>query len=549
MRDRRLLALAALAAVGLAAVLAYLPALGNGLAFDDRLLTEAHDVVAGERWADALVTPYHHGPLQPRPTGAYRPLTILSLIADRALGEGDVRLHHAVNVVLHALVSVLVLALGFRLALPPPAALLGGLAFALHPVHAEAVASVAGRADLLASLLALAALHALALARPAARASLFGLCLLLSLLAKETALLWPALALGWEAGARASDRRRALALTVGAGGLAVLVYLVARNAVLGGLVGEGTRGGLLENPLGTLPVVPRLVGAAVVAARALGLLVFPRALSPDYGWAETGLPPSATTLLGAAAALAAATTLGLLVARRSRRGAFLVALVLAPWLLVSNTVIVIGTAFGERLLYLPSAGFCLLLGWGAASVRGRSLRWVALAAAALLLLLGAARTWRAGAAWRNDATLFRAALAATPRSVKVLGNLAVEEAGAGRPAEAAALLDRALALAPDAVPLRLNRASLCLALGELDEAERHLAHVRRLQPDEPVALLLQASIAEGRGNLEEAERLLARAAEVRPGWEEPARALARLRARHGLSEPGTPLRERRGRPG
>ena len=516
------------ALVAAAAILSHLPSLRNGFSWDDPLLVAQNEVVAGEQWGRIVLSPYHAGPMQPVPTGLYRPLTILTLTVDHHTGGGAPLPFHAGNLLLHAGVALLVLALGWRLALPSPAPLLGALLFAVHPAPAEAVASVAGRADLLPAAAALAAL--LCVGRPL----LFGACLLLSLLAKESALILPAAAL-----VAPGIPRRARHASFAAGCAAAALYLAARRAVLGSLVLPQTRGTYLENPLGVLPFAERWLAACTVALRALKLLVFPVHLSPDYGWAETG----AVGLLraGPAAVFLLALAVGaVLLARRSARAAFLLTAAGASWLLVSNFLLVIGTAFGERLLYLPLAPLALLAAWGGAGAAPPPLRRAGLAVLVVVLVLFAVRSWSASAAWRDDASLCRAGLAATPRSVKVLGNLAVEEAAAGRRAEARALLDRALALAPDVPALLLNRASVALQDGDLEEAARRVDAVLSRNPDEPFALLLQGQIAARHGDLEGAERALARAVALRPGWPDPALYLERIRkARLASSESGS----------
>ena len=519
---------AAAALVATAAILSHLPALGNGFPWDDPLLVAQNTVVAGEQWGRIFTSPYHVGPMQTVATGLYRPLTILTLTVDHRAGGGSPFPFHAGNLLLHAGVAVLVLCVGWRLALPAPAPLLGALLFAVHPAPTEAVAAVAGRADLLAAAAALGAL--LCVARPL----LFGALLLLSLLAKEAGLLLPLAALV-APGIPRPARLRSFA----AGSGAVALYLAGRWAVLGALVLPGTRGTYLENPLGVLPLLQRSLAACTVALRALKLLVFPLHLSPDYGWAETG-PVDLARAAPAAAVLLALAVGGTLLARRSPRAAFLLTAAGAAWLLVSNLVLVIGTAFGERLLYLPLAPLALLAAWGATGAARPRLRRTGIAVLATVLVLFAARSVGASAAWHDDASLCRAALAATPRSVKVLGNLAVEEATAGHTVQARALLDRALGLAPDVPALLLNRASLALGEGDLEGAARRVDAVLSRNPDEPFALLLEARIAERHGDLDGAERALARAAALRPGWPDPVLYLERIRkARRASSESGS----------
>ena len=95
---------------------------------------------------------------------------------------------------------------------------------------------------------------------------------------------------------------------------------------------------------------------------------------------------------------------------------------------LSQIFFYVGTFIGERLLYMPSLGFCLLLSepltaW-VASGKGESRRRRvsgsagALLVAALLAAYGA-RTWVRNADWATEETLFIAAMRVCPDSAKV----------------------------------------------------------------------------------------------------------------------------------
>ena len=93
---------------------------------------------------------------------SYRPLTVLTVWLNHRAHGLDVRGYHVVNVLLHALASVLVFYVAkaiMRIGAPAgvsdraqhPTAAWAALLFAVHPVHVEAVANVAGRAELLSA--------------------------------------------------------------------------------------------------------------------------------------------------------------------------------------------------------------------------------------------------------------------------------------------------------------------------------------------------------------------------------------------------------------
>src|SRR3990167_8612766 len=92
---------------------------------------------------------------------APRGLTALSFRANALLAGQDPRSYHAVNVFLHVLVGLMVYQLA-GLLLPPGYALLACALFLLHPLQTEAVAYVAGRAELISALGAVTAVWAMA---------------------------------------------------------------------------------------------------------------------------------------------------------------------------------------------------------------------------------------------------------------------------------------------------------------------------------------------------------------------------------------------------
>src|SRR5437773_2564277 len=132
-------------AVAGCAVLVYLGALWNGFALDDRPIIALNPLVQASSgvW-QAFLHPYW-----PPAFGGqlYRPLAVATYALDARL-DGSAWFH-LVNLLWHAGASVAVAAL-VRRGAGERSALIAGLLFAVHPVHVEAVAKVAGRAGPLA---------------------------------------------------------------------------------------------------------------------------------------------------------------------------------------------------------------------------------------------------------------------------------------------------------------------------------------------------------------------------------------------------------------
>jgi len=337
----------------------------------------------------------------------WRPLSNLSLRLDRTVWGLDASGFHLTNVVLHGLVAALVAVLADRLwgdavrrtgADPLPRWAPGGLAaavFLVLPSHAEAVAWVGGRGDLLVALAALGSLlcwwTASATRRPDLRwtaASLVALAA--ALLAKETAATWPLVlsalevARSWTRGGGGLGRRAArAAVRPWPAYVLVAVWFGVRWAVIGRPLGSYGSDSLLDG------------GPVSVARRGASVLV--RSLLP-------GLPVGGWVV----AVLATAALLGTLAvaARRAEVRAVLaawpVAFLPAAMVLCSLPVLGLGTSatgsLGERLGFLASTFGCVLVGWllCALVVHRAAVGWTAagvVLAVALVLSVVAQSRW------------------------------------------------------------------------------------------------------------------------------------------------------------
>lgn len=520
------------AAAVVAAVLLYLPTLAFGWVYDDqtevvgnlfiRSLAHLPTLFTTTMWAGAGME-----------TFLYRPLALVTHALNYQISGLAPWSYHLVNVVLHAACTLLVVRVGRLWGLGAAAAGLGGLVFAVHPIHVEAVAAVFGRKDLLATLfvLALALTHRGALDRGGWRRVAAPLLLLAAMLSKEVGVVGVALVaaqdLWLERDHRALLRRPAAPLLYASYLGAVAVFLLARTAVTGGLGIPDTA--FWDNPLVTAPLLPRLATALVVVGKGVGLLVAPVGQSPDYSFdaipVVTSLwDPRLTATLAGAAALAV-----VVLHPRLRRTALPlgVAWYLLALLPTANFLVLTGTIFAERLLYLPSVAFSLLAGAGAVGVTvwaealarprpapgvaprrsGRGPR--AAPAVALVLSLPMAMATLAYARhWTDDVTLFRRAVAAVPNSTKAHHKLGEELLRAGELGGALRSLERALEIAPDNVFAAVTRDQARAAA-----VARYAGRVP--PPDGDILHALGIAHAQ-EGSLGEAEPLLTAAVAVDP---------------------------------
>jgi len=325
--------------------------------------------------------------------GLYRPLVVASY-ALQARGRGEEAPtwpFHALNVALHACVTLLLARLALQIGLAPVSALVGAALFAVHPVHVEPVDWIVGRAELLAALLGLAyvvlSLEANRTGTRGRRIAAWA-CFAAACLSKESSFALPGVVVALELARGA--RPRLIELVKRHAGEAVILAIVACVRI--GVIGRfGPDLGL--GPYGHRSLLERVP----IAANLLGEY-FRRCLLPSpprifFHRSEfSGLHASALAgLLLYAAALA--------LFRRDR--AVRAALVAFPVaLLTVLNLVPIQETLAERFLYLPSGFACLALGAVVAAPLRRELAARGRASLSLLppvvavgLLIGATWYW------------------------------------------------------------------------------------------------------------------------------------------------------------
>lgn len=513
-------------------VLCYLVTLAGDFTYDDvqlvmdnpriRSLANVREIWLSDWWYS---DPTNEGVPSPRRDRLYRPLTLFSFAVNYAasgLGPGG---YHFVNVGLHSAACGLVWLFALRLTGRRGVAAVAAVLFAVHPVHVEAVANIVGRAEVLSTLGLLGGLIAL-LPRagwPSAwRVALAALLFLAALLAKETAICYLPVALIALHGAGRRPRRAWGWLLVAAVlTLPLATYLPLRYEALNHhLIRTGTPGPLL-NPLFGADVRGRVLGPLTVLGYYTRLLLAPSTLAADYGMGT--IDPraiDAMTVLGAAAVLAGAIGLTGYVRRGAtwRMTATLTAMFAASYVLISNTILLIGVSVAERLMYWPSVPALILVAllaaglWERAGQPGgnlerlrRPLGWLGVALLAALAL----RTTLRSLDWRDNRTLFSADAQTFPRNVNI--NLAL-----------ATQLNYAASMAID----RGERDAL------LARAEERLDAAREVYPDFPDTYKLLGQVYGLRGEPRQALAYLHTALQLDPRDSDARRHIAEIEQRY-----------------
>jgi len=570
---RRRIPALSLALVLLAALLPYLNSLDNGFVLEDRELVLANPQVRGAASLGALFTQGQWREDQENRFQHYRPLATASLALNHRLGGDDPRWYHLVNLLLHLLICALLLLLLRRLIPRGMLALAATLLFAAHPVHTEAVSAVAGRPHLLAALFLIAAwlVHLRSASRPRIGSLALGMVLyLLALLSHEsTVMLLPLVILGDLLKPRPRpadppvledddsfylpDRKTASGLTAlplsrYAGLAAALVgFLIVRHQVLGSLMGSGDIQ-FLDNPLATSETGVRLMTAVTVLGEYLRLLVWPVNLTTDYSFNQINLvttpadPGFLAALVSCLALLGGAAVLWR--GERGRRIAFGILFFFCAIAAVSNIPFAIDTVMAERLLYLPSVGFCLVLAAlfclaGCSNIEGnedgtrvRRRRLVAFLVVVIAVGYGT-RTLIRNRDWRNDRTLLGSAALVSPNSARVHCALGVDAFARGEMAQAEKSFGRALEIYGEYPTALYALGAVRLQTQQLQDAREVLARAVAVSPDYAGAWFALGVASFNLGHQEEATRSFRQALDLDPG---NLRAMENLGICLGLEE-------------
>jgi tetratricopeptide (TPR) repeat protein len=591
----------AVATILLASLLSFGSGLRNGFVYDDVDLvarnTQLQALLAGAPGLDgapqshlwALLTrdfstlgPAGEPPAHVKPLGYFRPVIVLSYVIDAwfwsaietwPAGEplrpeklGFERLDpvgfHLTNLLFHSLNALLVFLIARSLTRRFPVALAAGLFHAAHPVHAESVAWIAGRTDVIAATFFLLALwlhlRAARLGGPSARRSacLAWLLFATATLAKESALVLPGVLLVFAlvfparaGGARARAVRATLPYF-----LIAAVYFAIRAALLAGGPGDAF---VASTTLAPLPVTTLAATFVRAGAWYLGKCFWPFPFVPytDVAFVALGdvsgwLP----SLLVHAAVVTLAVRLALV--RRAPLVSFAILAFYASLAPLSNLVsgarlarFAEDQAFpvAERFLYLPSAFMVLavaglIAGPGRRRIGRRRIgRRLGLAAVALLTAGAAAVSFGRAAVYRDGLSFFRAAVAAAPTSVRMNAGLGAELLARFEPERALLryqyarhLVDQVhrTALHP---PIQHGLAAAYRLMGEVPRAVESLQVALRETPEDPtvpldlaVLVWTDAVLSRDVARLEFAYQMARRAAALAPADPRPGRVLEHL---------------------
>lgn len=487
------------------------------------------DLIIRNRYIKTLSFQNIRAIFTPGVVGAYQPVRTLSYAIDYHFWKLDPTGYHLTNVLCHAVSTLLVYLIAFMLTRQVITASVVSLVFAVHPVHVEAVAWVAGRRDVLSSAFGLLSVFCFLRFSPAQQnnakknhqkkflssAFWYAFALVffgLGLLTKSSLVILPLLFVLydlcflhppiWEKWQR---------------GVWYLPFFLISLIFTQVFTKLSRSSGLVES-WGN--AYTRSLTMTRVFAEYIYLLCMPKNLSATYGIT------SVYSLWGLSFLMAFAVIVLILVLtvyawKNSKLVVFGVGWFFISLLPVSN-IIPIAITKADRYLYLPSVGFCLVLAWlivrcwtmlfyFKASAFGKHLvafgYWLMIG---LIIFSYALYTVQRNRDWKDSHTLWTATLETNPDSSIALNNLGLIYVGQGMYEKAIALYERLLAFHPDQEHVERvygNMADAYAGMQMFGEAINHYQKALDIDPEYLDAYLGLASVSMKLGQHEKAESI------------------------------------------
>ncbi len=476
--------------------------------------------------------------------GYYQPLTMVSLMLDRIIdGVGkpipDPKVFHATNIAIHAANCLLLFIWLSRLTRSFPAAAVGAVLFAVHPMNVESVTWICQRKSLLAaffSLLTLIAYDKHARRPGVGWLTAATLAFLLALLSKPTSWMLPVFLLLLDFYPYRRLKISALAEKLPMFLLAVVFGWIA-------YVSQKTGAGAVAPHLDVLLKKTPLVICHNITFYFTKLLV-PLNLCPQYP-----APPLDAIKLTAApfawGVVGTAALIALLIAFRRRR---IVWVGVLGFLLLINPVVLglvdfQGSITGDRFVYLPMLSLLLMLGFGIAvlAARGFSAKLAVAGLAIVVSLAFSWKTWRLQDVYLDSINYWEFVVRQNP-------NDAYCRMGLGR---AWLLVDRNAAAESEfrkAIELNPDFADSYFYLGEVlyyeqkpTEAKEWIDKGLALRPDSSQGNFFLGLVMQRLGYVSETIAPFQRALELRPNWREALRGLSIALLKSGRGAESLPV--------
>jgi hypothetical protein len=235
------------------------------------------------------------------------------------------------------------------------------------------------------------------------------------------------------------------------------------------------------HPYGGSIGLDRWLMPIALLGRYAALLMAPIRLSPDYGakvigwhveWSDPFLH------IGAEAIAFWCIAMVIALRRRSMAATFSLLALALTWGMVGNTVAIIGVNFAERLMYLPSAFFIMLV----AAVLGKLPSKVAIPLVIALTTLASVRAVTYARRWNDRLEFYRISLAEQPQSIRLYMLLASEHLARGQIDQADQVAKAGARMLPEYWEIWLQCGVVAMERQRWEEAQRYFDISMNIRP-------------------------------------------------------------------
>ncbi|XP_055917100.1 protein O-mannosyl-transferase Tmtc3 [Eupeodes corollae] len=471
---------------------------------------------------------------------SYRPLTVLTFRWNYLIHQLEPAGYHVVNVILHVIVCILFkrackkLWVGVVGGGGQKMSFVSSLLFAVHPVHTEAVTGVVGRAELLSSIFFLGAFLCYAKAAKSIHSTrwlslnYFGVCLLCSMLCKEQGITIAGICAAYEVFIVQKIRpiqildiiknlfeekkknttnhddtttpalnatlitRLSFLVSI------TFILLVGRLYVMGSQLPVFTR---FDNPASAAETPSRQLTFSYLIYLNCWLLVFPCNLCCDWTMGTIPLIEGFNDIrnLTTIVTFVVLFSIGLNgIMTKSRQHSKVIIMSLAwmcfPFLPASNLFFPVGFVVAERVLYMPSMGFCMLQAYGLHNLSKKTKRFAEVILFVLLFSHGY-KTYVRNKDWQTEYSLFMSGLKVNNRNAKLFNNVGHALENEGKYPDALIYFQKAVSIQRDDIGAYINVGRTYNHLKMYKEAEESYLKAKSLFPKIKPGESYQARIA------------------------------------------------------
>jgi len=357
--------------LGIISLIVYANTIKNGFVLDDSTVITKNTVVSRGISAipEILYTPYRKG-FHKSINDLYRPLSLVMFAAEYQFFAKDPMPYHLINIVLFACCVIMLFLFLDKLfeRKKTAVAFIASLLFALHPLHTEVVANIKSADELLCFFFAFLCLSVFVkyMQTGEMKQLLLGaFCFFLSILSKETVITFVAVIPLIFFFYLNENKKRSVDITVSIVVVAVISFIIRFSVLSYYHANTFTAVNIIDNALAKVDLSSqsRIATAILILGYYIKLLIIPYPLVCDYSY--NTIPFVNFDNIYVLASLALYIFLGVFSIKRFLKNnkdyyAFAILFFLITISLFTNITFLLGTTMGERLLFFPSLGFCLL---------------------------------------------------------------------------------------------------------------------------------------------------------------------------------------------